>query len=280
MCTPFTIINEHGLDILGDTHLPAQAPIACVVLMHGYKGYKDYGFIPLLAHDLCARGIMVHRFNSSTSGMTNDIETFARPDLFALDTWARQVDDVRRVVRAVRDGEIAGNDLPLFLIGHSRGGATALLSAGRHRDELNLSGVITINAVDRCCRMTQDDQDAMLERGYAMTESARTKQELRIDARWLREQLDTPDDHNVLLQASRCGCPACILHGNADDAVHINAGLAIAHKLNTPLFVLKNANHVLNMPNPSAIDATRSEPLLKTEGEIVRFITKHATRSV
>ncbi|MCR9076980.1 MAG: hypothetical protein NXI07_13155, partial [bacterium] len=104
MSTAFTIINEHGLEILGDTHVPAGDPIACALLLHGFKGYKDYGFIPLLAHDLCERGVLVHRFNFSTSGMTNDIETFARPDLFELDTWTRQVDDVRRVVRAVREG--------------------------------------------------------------------------------------------------------------------------------------------------------------------------------
>lgn len=280
MSTPFTLINEHGLEILGDTHTPETPPIACALLLHGYKGYKDYGFIPVLAHDLCARGIMVHRFNFSTSGMTNDIETFARPDLFEIDTWTRQVDDVRRVVRAVREGEIAGNDLPLFLIGHSRGGATALLSAGRHRDELNLSGVITINAVDRCCRMSDEEQREMLERGYTITQSARTKQDLRIDAGWLRAQLKAPKEHDVKLQASRCEVPVCIMHGDADDAVDIDAGLAIAHKLETPLFVLKNANHVLNMPNPSATDATRSEPLLETEGEIVRFIGMHSTRSV
>ena len=276
MSTPFTIINEHGLEILGDTHLPDQDTVACAVILHGYKGYKDYGFIPLLAHDLCERGILVHRFNFSTSGMTNDIETFARPDLFELDTWTRQVEDVRRVVRAVRDGEIAGNDLPLFLIGHSRGGATALLSAGRHRDEIKLSGAITINAVDRCCRMSEDEQRTMLERGYAMTESARTKQQLRIDAGWMREQIESPADHDVIVQASRGKVPVCVMHGDADDAVDIGAGLAIAHKLDTPLFVLQGANHVLNMPNPSTFSTPRSEPLLKPTQEITRFIHQHA----
>ncbi|MEZ6163365.1 MAG: alpha/beta hydrolase [Phycisphaerales bacterium] len=276
MSDAFTIINEHGLEILGNCHVPDQPPVACALLLHGFKGYKDYGFIPLLAHDLCERGVLVHRFNFSTSGMTNDISTFARPDLFELDTWTRQVGDVRRVVQAVREGEIAGMDLPLFLIGHSRGGATALLSAGRHQDELGLAGVATINAVDRCCRMSETEQRAMLERGYTITQSARTKQDLRIDAGWLREQLASPEDHDVLLQGSRCGLPACILHGDADDAVEISAGEAIAHKLNTPLIVLKNANHVLNMPNPSEIRATRSPTLLKTTDEIARFIHEHA----
>lgn len=276
MSTAFTIINEHGLEILGDTHVPAGDPIACALLLHGFKGYKDYGFIPLLAHDLCERGVLVHRFNFSTSGMTNDIETFARPDLFELDTWTRQVDDVRRVVRAVREGEIGGAGLPLFLIGHSRGGATALLSAGRHRDELSLSGVATINAVDRCCRMSDAEQRAMLERGYAVTRSARTEQDLKIGAAWLREQMESTVDHDVLEQASRCGLAACVLHGDADDAVAMDAGLAIAHKLNTPLIVLEGSNHVLNMPNPSAKSATRSEALLKTGDEIARFIEQHA----
>ncbi len=276
MSEPFTIINEHGLEILGDTHTPEIAPIACAVLIHGFKGYKDYGFIPLLAHDLCARGVLVHRINLSTSGMMNETETFARPDLFALDTWTRQVDDVRRVARAIRAGEITGAGLGLFLIGHSRGGATALLSAGRHRDELALAGVATINAVDRCCRMSEDEQRAMLERGYSITQSARTKQTLRIDAAWLREQLDSPEAHDVLLQGSRCGLPACVLQGDADDAVELSTGEAIARKLHTPLIVLQNANHVLNMPNPSAIDAPRSEALLQTTGSIARLIEQHA----
>jgi alpha-beta hydrolase superfamily lysophospholipase len=209
--------------------------------------------------------------------MTNDIDTFARPDLFELDTWTRQVDDVRRMARAVSKGEIPGAGLPLFLIGHSRGGATTLLSAGRHRDELALSGIATINAVDRCCRMSEEEQRAMLERGYTMTQSARTKQDLRIDAAWLREQLDAPEDHDVLLQASRCGLPACVLHGSADDAVDFSAGEAIAHKLNVPLILLEKANHVLNMSNPSAMNAPRSESLLKTGDAIARFIHQHAS---
>ena len=272
MSTPFTITNDRGLEILGDTHIPEGDPTACAIIVHGFKGYKDYGFIPLLAHDLCARGIMVHRINLSTSGMTNDTATFARPDLFELDTWSRQVDDVRRVVRAVRSGEIAGKGLPLYLIGHSRGGATGLLAGGRYRDELGLSGIVTINAVDRCNRLSNDEHRAMLARGYTITQSARTKQELRIDANWLQEQIDEPEAHDVLLQASRCSVPVLVMHGDADEAVNIESGQAIAYKLNTPLCVLPGSNHVLNMVNPSELSGERSPVLLKATDEITRFI--------
>lgn len=280
MSKPFTIVNEHGLDLLGNTHTPAGRPIACALIIHGFKGYKDYGFIPILAHDLAQRGVLVHRFNLSTSGMTNDTETFARPDLFALDTWTRQAEDVCTVSRAINDGRLAGADQPQFLIGHSRGGATVLLAGGRHREQLNLRGIITINAVDRCCRMSEDDQQEMLRRGYTLTESARTGQTLRIDARWLQEQLDDPQGHDVLLQASRCTVPICVMHGDRDDAVELEAGKAIAYKLNKPLIVLQDSNHVLNMSNPSNTDGPRSVPFLKATDEIVRFIGQHTDHAI
>lgn len=275
MSESFTLVNEHGLEILGDTHTPKGESIACALIVHGFKGYKDYGFIPLLAHDLCTKGVLVHRFNLSTSGMTNDRETFARPDLFALDTWSRQVEDVCCVVRAIDEGQLTGVGLAKFLIGHSRGGTAVLLAGGLHREALNLRGIVTISAVDRCCTMSQDDQNTMLSRGYTLTQSARTGQKLRIEARWLQEQLDDPEAHDVLLQASRCGVPVCVMHGDADDSVKICAGEAIAYKLNTPLIVLHESNHVLNTANPGNIDDPRSVCLLKAYDEITRFISQH-----
>lgn len=279
MSTPFTLKNSHGLELLGDTHTPENAPTACVILMHGFKGYKDYGFIPILAHDLCEAGSVVHRFNFSTSGMTNEIETFARPDLFALDTWTRQVEDVVRVVDAVRAGEIVGKVLPIFIIGHSRGGGSALLAAGRHGDALNLAGVMTINSVDCCSRMPKDEQDALLKRGYTMTQSARTEQDLRINSTWLREQLDDVQGHDVILQAAKIACPVCVIHGDDDQAVDPSAGKAIAQACKTELVSLKSGNHVLNMANPSDLDCVRSPQLLKATGTITRFIANTVSSS-
>ncbi len=268
------IKNENGIELLGDVHTPAGPARACVILLHGFKGYKDYGFIPVLAHDLCEQGCLVHRFNSSTSGMTNEIQTFARPDLFEQDTWTSQVVDLVRVIEAIRSGELQGNGLPIYIVGHSRGGATALLTAGRHGKELDLHGVVTINAIDRCNKMSEHEQQQIIERGYIITESARTKQSLKISSRWLSEQLEDPEAHNVLGQAEKIECPVCVIHGDDDQAVDSSAGRAIANTCDTELVLLKNGNHVLNMSNPSMLDSERSTQLLETTAAITRLITK------
>ncbi len=274
--------NDHGLELLGNTEHPDGDPVACLVLVHGFKGYKDYGFVPVMARMLAERGILVHRFNLSCSGMTNDVETFARADLFALDTWNRQVEDVRRVLDGIANEEIDGAGLGVFVCGHSRGGATALLTAGRtagRAGSTGLSGVVTINAVDGCSRLTDEQHRAMLDDGYLMTESARTGQSLRIDAGWLQEQLDDPEGHDVLGVCKAIGCPVLVMHGDRDEAVDISAGRAIAGAVGSDLQVISGGNHVLNMANPAPEDGSISPQLGDAVENIASFVITNQSRT-
>ncbi len=270
----WTLTNAQGLDILGDTHTPEGDARGCVLLLHGFKGYKDYGFIPVLAEMLAESGLMVHRFNFSTSGMTNDISTFARPDLFALDTWTRQVADVRRVREAINDGTIEGKGLGVYLVGHSRGGATAILAAGRHGDELDLSGVVTINAIDSCSRITQEQRQQFLDDGFITTESARTKQALRINSTWLSEQLEDPESHDVLALCGQVCVPMLVLHGEKDEAVGIESGRNIAEAARKKLCVVSGSNHVLNTANPAVITQGPTEQLKFVHANIQEFLLR------
>lgn len=278
--TDWVLTNGRGLELIGNTDRPAGEASACVVFVHGFKGYKDYGFIPVLASALARAGVIVHRFNLSCSGMTNDIETFARPDLFAMDTWTRQVEDVRCVIDAVGDGTLAGSGQPIFVVGHSRGGATALLLAGREGAP-ELDGVATINAVDRCCGMDEETRVAFLERGSLVSASARTGQELVINASWLHEQIDDPGAHDVLGLCTSVSIPTLILHGDADDAVDVSAGERIAQAVGAELKVVTGANHVLNMSNPAPESAGISPQLGEVIGQLCTFVkTNHGNEPI
>ena len=114
----WTIPGADGEAILGNVQLPDGDARGVVVIAHGFKGYKDYGMFPRIAQTAAAAGFIAHRFNFSHSGMTNNTDTFERPDLFERDTWNKQVFDCRAVVEAISNGRLAGGGLPYLLFEH------------------------------------------------------------------------------------------------------------------------------------------------------------------
>src|SRR5438034_10700543 len=108
--TSFTIDSSEGLPIRGDFDVPSE-PRALVVVAHGFKGFKDWGFFPWVAEFLCKRGFVVCRFNMSRSGIGENREAFDRLDLFADDTYSIQIADLVTVTRYAQQ---RFEGLPLF----------------------------------------------------------------------------------------------------------------------------------------------------------------------
>lgn len=257
--TSWSIPGADGEPILGDTHAPTESPRGVILIAHGFKGYKDYGIFPAIAHHFAQAGFIAHRFNFSHAGMTNDIETFARRDLFEADTWNKQVFDLEQVFHATASGKLPGRGIPIIVLGHSRGGMTALLWAGRRAElpGVQPAGVIPVAAPSRPFMFSPDDQRLMLEQGYLETPSSRTGQTLRVGKAYLEEQLADPAGHDVLAQTARIRCPICIIHGENDPSVRVQCGheLKQAAGDNAELVVIPGADHVFNTPNPFAMDA-------------------------
>lgn len=278
----WTIGGSEALPLFGDTHVPDGASHACLVLLHGYLGYKDYGFIPVLAERLARSGVTVHRFNFAHSGMTNSIVTFERPDLFERQTWNAQIYDALCVIDAVRAGRLRGQGLPMVLAGHSRGGVSALLTAGRHRKRLGLAGAVTLAAPSACCGLSEETQGAWLESGRLIATSNRTGQQMSISSRWLEEQIADPVGHDVLFQTAQMGVPLLAIHGSADESVPV----ACVHQIvaaagdEARALVLRAGNHVFGMPNPPDRARRESEPFLELAGSVERFVRDCADNSV
>lgn len=270
----------HGADrqtILGNTHLPSESPRGVVIIAHGFKGYKDYGMLPRIAQRCADAGFIAHRFNFSHSGMTDAIDTFERPELFERDTWNKQVQDIVAIINALGRGELAGGGLPYVLLGHSRGGVAALLTAGRHADDATFvqpAGVITLASPDRCNSLSEDDAALLLRRGYLESPSARTGQTLRVGSAFLREQLDSPAEHDVLGLVSRITCPMLFVHGEDDPTVPAVAAshLATAAKARISTLIVPGADHVFNTPNPRPDDAPESPQLAAAMSAILDFL--------
>jgi pimeloyl-ACP methyl ester carboxylesterase len=265
MAGEWLIEGSDGEPIIGNAHLPQAQPIGVVLIAHGFKGYKDYGMFPRIAQVLADRGLIAHRFNFSHSGMTGALETFERSDLFERDTWNKQVFDLRAVIGAVDHGGLEGRGLPLVLFGHSRGGVSALLTAGRWADDVSLArlaGVMTAAAPSSCNPLTGEQADELLEAGFLVSPSARTGQGLRIGRAFLTEQREDPAGHDLLALAGRITCPVLVIHGEKDPTVPGRCAEAIAAACRqATVRIIPGADHVYNTPNPLPPDAEASPQL-------------------
>ncbi len=262
----WTIEGSAGEPIIGNTHRPDGDPIGAMLIAHGFKGYKDYGMFPRIAVEMAGRGLIAHRFNFSHAGMTDNLETFERPDLFENDTWNRQVEDLRAVMNAVEDGTLSGRGLPLVIFGHSRGGVTALLAAGRFAGDASVTqpaGVATASAPHACNFLSKAESKLLLEQGFLVSPSSRTGQQLRIGRAFLDEQLADPDAHDLLTLVARITCPVLLVHGELDSTVPTFCASRIAEALTDlpRIEIVPGADHVYNTPNPMPPDAEPSPQL-------------------
>ena len=283
-CTQWTVQGADGEVILGNAHVPDGEPVGVAIIAHGFKGYKDYGMFPRIAETMCEAGFIAHRFNFSHSGMTNNIDTFERVDLFERDTWNKQVFDCRAVVSAVADGQLDGAGLPYILFGHSRGGVSVLLTAGRLAEDSAFPqpvGIVTASAPCQCMNLPPEAADQLLKDGYIVSPSSRTGQELRIDKAALVEQLDDPAGHDVLALVGRITCPLLVIHGEDDPTVPADAAQQIASAAQREATVLRIAggDHVYNTPNPLPEDAPSSSQFQQLLDATVSFAKERCAQA-
>jgi pimeloyl-ACP methyl ester carboxylesterase len=240
----FTIESEEGLPIRGDLTIPVDAR-ATVVVIHGFKGFRQWGFFPWLSERLADHGFAVCRFDMSRNGIGDDPETFDRLDLFEGDTYSGQLSDLRRVL-----AHVAGKagDLPLFLLGHSRGGGIALLAA---RDVAGLSGVIAWSPISRTDRWDEATKKQWRADGHLEAVNQRTRQVMRMSSRILDDVEQNQARLDILSSARELTVPLLVVHGARDESVPLDEGRAVAESATlSALVVIERAGHTFNAIHP------------------------------
>ena len=261
----FDFEGAGGRPIRGEVRLVPGAR-ASVVLVHGFKGFARFAFLPYLADRLASAGITAVTFNFSGSGVGDDMETFSDPEAFEENTYTRELHDLGIVLA---EGERLGWITPQHgLFGHSRGGGIAILRAAR---DARIHALVTWAAISTVKRWPTDIAAAWRDRGWLDVENARTKQVFRLGTAVLDEATAHGDGMlDVTRAAETLLCPWLIVHGEADETVQIGEAelLARAAGPNARLLRIPGAGHTFNVAHGMT---SPSRELLDVTDHTVRF---------
>jgi uncharacterized protein len=193
--TAFSFPNDEGLPVRGDVTPPERVGGPVVVCVHGFKGFKDWGFWPETSERLSKAGYGVVRFNFAHSGIGPDLETFSEPGLFETGTYTREVEDLREVL-----SRLAARRLPeagpsrTGLLAHSRGAVSALAVAAS--GEFPVRSVALWNPVSSVSWWDEEVRERWRKTGFWEVVNTRTRQVFRVktalldDAEGNRARLD------------------------------------------------------------------------------------------
>jgi dienelactone hydrolase len=221
-----------------------------VVIVHGFKGFKDWGFFPPFAERVARAGMTAVTFSMSGSGVDAD-GTPAFPDRFGRNTYSAELHDLNAVVVALRHGQL-GTAPPstLGLVGHSRGGAIALLHAV---NDSMVHALVTWAAISHVGRWDAATRRAWRERGTLEVANARTGQVIPVGTGLLDEIESDEPSLDVAAAARRLEVPWLVVHGTQDESVPVEEGELLVRSAGRELATwlpVTDAGHTFGAAHP------------------------------
>lgn len=263
-----------GRLLRGDVRIPeGPPPRSAVVVVHGFKGFKDWSFFPHLCNRLAAAGHAVVSFNFSGSGIGAEPERFTELEAFAANTLSREVDELGWVADAVMAGELLPRrPCSLALVGHSRGGGDAILHAA---GDGRVAALATWSAVSTFDRWSDETRAEWREARRIYVPNTRTGQQMPVDVGLLEDFESNRERLDIRAAAARVEAPWLILHGETDLTVGVEEAHALARVArHGRLVVLEGAGHTYEVSHPferaspalgRAVDATVAHLALHME---------------
>jgi len=240
-----------------------------ILMVHGFKGFKDWGFWPFIGEYFADRGFAAVSFNFSHNGVGPSLTDFDELDKFTKNTFTREVRELQELIQAAKDGFFAGaKPSRIVLMGHSRGGGISLATA---RDNDSVAAVAVWASVASFDRYSDDHKARWRRKGYFEVLNTRTKQMMRLNATLL-EDLDSHRDDllNLELAVSKLVKPLMIAHGEQDVAVSVKEGERLyeaADKSISEYHRIEKTGHTFGAVHPFEGSTSALDKVLKLTGD-------------
>ncbi|KUO62396.1 alpha/beta hydrolase [bacterium BRH_c32] len=232
--------------------------------VHGFKGFKDWGFGPYIGDYFAQNGFTAILFNFSHNGVPGNSTEFTELEKFSENTFSREISELNKLIDAAKSGFFE-RTIPkeIGIIGHSRGGAISLLTA-HQRDDINSIALwATVSNLDR---YSERQKEVWRKKGVFEVLNQRTKQVMRLGIGLLEDLEKNKDSSlNIKKAINSIKIPIFIGHGEQDLAVKIQEAEELydwSKKEITEFLKISSTGHTFDMVHPHEKTNEKFEYLL------------------
>lgn len=248
------ITGAHGKPVTYDMKWNRMEAVEHVILfVHGFKGFKDWGIWDRVSDYFANEGFLFLKINLSHNGITSvDSDSFGDLEAFGNNNFTIETHDIRLTLEAIKSRKIAIPselpDLDITIIGHSRGGASAIIAAEEGED---INRVVTWAAIDNIEKQYGKYDPGWESEGVKYIANGRTKQQMPLYYQLYEDIAKNKERFNLERAVSALEKPLLICHGDADPTVNVSSALQLRkYKQDAELFIAEGANHVFGGSHP------------------------------
>lgn len=252
------LTGANNRPILADLFLPNHAtnlPCPIVLYIHGFNGFKDWGNFELIAARFVAQGIAVASFNTSHNGTNiHSPSDFVDLSAYANNNISKELYDTQMMLQwIVKQSSIyTWIDISrIILLGHSRGGGIALITAAEQKI---VKACITWAAVGACTtpytHFSASQIQTWKELGVMYYDNKRTKQQMPINYQLYEDYLVNQlrfDLHEIVKKFKK---PILFCHGVQDEAVPVSVAENYHALLPSSSLFVVDSDHVFGRKHP------------------------------
>jgi dienelactone hydrolase len=249
-----SLTNRRGLPFAVDIRRPVgQGARPVIIVCHGFKGFKDFAFFPYTSRRLGEQGFAVVTMNFSGNGIGDDPLHFTALDKFAQNTVSQELDDIEAVLDGIVTGALLGTQgdaRRIGIMGHSRGGCTAIVKASV---DPRLTCLVTWASPAALGRYSDEVLRQWKEDGHYNFVNARTKQDMFVDYTYLEDIQANHDRYSLDLAVSRLTMPYLTMHGIDDESVAVEAARRLHDYAKTgqaELALIEGGTHTFGTKHP------------------------------
>lgn len=240
----------------------------CVIYVHGFNGFKDWGNFSLIAKEFLKSNIDVVSFNFSHNGTSlQHPEDFVDLERYGNNNYTAELTDLGKVIDYVNGLK---RYKKIVLLGHSRGGGISILKAN---EDARINLLITWASVAACktpwASWSQARLDEWKEKGVQFYENKRTNQQMPLYYQLYLDYINNQERLDVVRAMSNLKIPILIQHGTEDEAVSYQHA-ELLHKSNAKSkLLLYSTNHTFGRSHPHSVNVLPQMCLQAIEDAII-----------